>query len=106
MPSNFTKQPQFLTAKFFNDGTGDATIGGALTMAPSGIGTQGDQTIPGDRLIFGPSDALAMSNNSVGNLYGGLYQYVTTVNNSTATALRGHAVFAYQTGSSNSAQDQ
>ncbi len=106
MPSGFVKQPQFLTNKFFNDGTGDATIGGALTSVPANVGgTQGTQTLPGDRLIFGAADALAMSNNSVGNLYGGVYQYVTTVNNSSATALRGHGVFMSQVGLQNQTVD-
>lgn len=107
MPSNWTKQPSFITSKYINDGTGDATIGGALTTVPANVGgTQGDQTIPGDRLIFGPADALAMSNNSVGNLYGGLFQYVTTINNSTSAPLRGHGVFMFQSNFSNSTQDQ
>jgi hypothetical protein len=105
MPSSWSKQPSFITAKFLNDGTGDATIGGTLTTAPSGIGGQQDQTRPGDRIVFGPADALAASNNSVGNLYGGLYQYVTCVNNSTATALRGHGVFTLQVGLSTQATD-
>jgi len=105
MPSSWSKQPSFITAKFLNDGTGDATIGGALTTAPSGIGSQQDQTRPGDRIVFGPADALAASNNSVGNLYGGLYQYVTCVNNSTALAQRGHGVFTLQTGVSTTAVD-
>lgn len=94
MPSNWTKQPQFLTQKFFNDGSGDATVGGALTGVPSAIGaSQGDQTLPGDRIILGSADALALSDTAVGTLYGGLYMYVRTPSGSTKTPTRAHIAF-------------
>ncbi len=95
MPSNWTKQTQILNhQRYFNGGSGDSVVGGALTGVPSGIGAnQGNQDVPGDRLIFGQADALAMSKTSVGTLYGGLYQYVRTKSNSTATPTIGRLVF-------------
>jgi hypothetical protein len=96
MPSNFTKQPQFLTAKYFNTGAGDTVIGGSLTGVPTNIGASaGDQTRPGDRLVLGAADALALSDPAVGTLYGGLYQYVTTalVGHSTSAPARANLAF-------------
>lgn len=86
MPSNWTKQPQQKSQKYINGGSGDSVVGGALSGVPSAIGaSQGMQDVPGDRLIFGQADALAMSDTDIGTLYGGLYQYVRTKSNSTAT---------------------
>lgn len=82
MPSNFSKQLQVISAAgqgFLNGGSGDTVVGGALSGVPSSIGaTQGLQDIPGDRIVFGMADALALSNTNIGTLYGGMYQYVTT----------------------------
>lgn len=97
MPSNFTKQPQQLSAAgagYLNGGTGDAVIGGQLTSVPSTVtASQGIQDTPGDRIILGMADALALSKTSVGTLYGGLYQYVTTYASSTATPTINRAAF-------------
>ena len=90
----FSKQAIYFTRKYINDGTGDSQIGGALTTAPSGIGaTQFIQDYPGDRIILNAVDALAYSNNSVGNLYCGAYRYVATRNNSTSSPTRARAAF-------------
>src|SRR5262245_28112020 len=96
MPSNWTKQPQQLNqVRYLNSGTGDSVVGGSLGTVPSTVqASQFVQDIPGDRIILGHADALALSNTtSVGTLYGGLYQYVRTKSNSTATATRGRLVF-------------
>lgn len=94
MPSNFTKQPQFLTQKYFNSGTGDATIGGALTGVPSNVNAgQYNQTLPGDRLVLSAADALALSNTTVGTLYGGIYMYVRTNANSVGTPTIGRLAY-------------
>lgn len=89
MPSHWAKQLQQISssgAGFLNGGAGDTVIGGALTGVPAGVqATQGIQDIPGDRIVFGMADALAMSNTSIGTLYGGMYQYVTTYVSSVAT---------------------
>lgn len=90
----FSKQADYQGSKWFNTGTGDATVGGALTTAPGGlVASQGEQTQPGDRIIFSPSDALAVSNNNVGNLYSGTFRYVGTRNNSSSSPARAHAAF-------------
>lgn len=95
----FSKQaaPYLNLGKYLNgnNSTGDTVIGGTITAAPAGLNSvnQGDQNIPGDRFLFGPMDALAYSNNAVGNLYTGTYGYVLTRNNSSSAPTRGHACF-------------
>lgn len=92
----FSKQaaPFFGAGRAINNGSGDTVVGGVLTGAPSGIGAQAwQQNLPGDRVIFSPADALAYSNNSVGNLYTGTYRYVGTRNNSTSSPTLGRAAF-------------
>lgn len=90
----FAKQAIYSSAKYWNTPTaGDTTIGGTLTGAPSQFaGSQGQQTLAGDRTVFSPSDALVYSNNTVGNLYTGTYRYVITAN-STSAPTRGHGAF-------------
>lgn len=92
MPSNFTKQPQFVLQPFLNSGTGDTTSQGTLTTVPSGVGaSQGVQDLPGDRIVLGAKDAFALSNTTVGNLYGGIYMRVGQ--NAVATAAIGRLAF-------------
>lgn len=99
MPSNWTKQLQQVNAQsgagnFLNGGAGDAVIGGQLSGVPAGLNIpMGGQNVPGDRIVFGMADALAMSKVSVGTLYGGLYQYVTTFLTSTATPTISRGLF-------------
>lgn len=95
MPSNWTKQPMQLNQqRYLNGGNGDSVVGGAITSVPSAVGAnQGIQDVPGDRIIFGQADALALSNTTVGTLYGGLYQYVRTKSTSTASFLISRLVY-------------
>jgi hypothetical protein len=95
MPSQWIKQPQQLNqVKYLNSGSGDSVVGGALSGVPSEVGAQQFiQNRPGDRMILGEEDAAALSDPSVGTLYGGLYQYVRTPSGSTATPTRGRAAF-------------
>jgi len=95
MPSNWIKQAQQLSqVKYLNSGAGMTVIGGDLTGVPANIGANmGIQDRPGDRMIVGEEDALALSDTSVGTLYGGLYQFVTCKLLSTAPFTRGLAVF-------------
>lgn len=83
MPSNFTKQPQFLDFKFLNSAVGDPVQGGQLTAIPSPLAIpgyiQGMQTIAGDRMVLGALDAFALSNTAIGTLYGGIYMYVNSL---------------------------
>ncbi len=90
--NSWVKQPQQLLAKYFNAAGGDAVQGGALASVPSGVlgANQGSQTIPGDRLILDAADALALSNTTIGTLYGGLYQYVKVAASSSAAPTLGH----------------
>lgn len=101
----FSKTAFYLSAKLNGNYNGDTVVGGALTTSPGGAGNQGQATLPGDRVIFSPSDALFWSNNNVGNLYTGTYRYVFTAN-STSAPTRGHGAFWLdQTGANNSALD-
>jgi hypothetical protein len=91
----FSKQAIYASSKYFNSPTvGDNQIGGLLSGAPQGFNAnQGFQTLPGDRVIFAPADALVYSNNNVGNLYTGTYRYVATRNNSTSVPAAGRGAF-------------
>lgn len=72
----------------------DAVVGGQFTTAPAGYtGSQLLWNAPGDRFLLGPADALAVSNNAVGNLFVGAYRYVQFRNNATANVKRGRGVF-------------
>lgn len=89
----FSKQADWFSQRLNSANANDTVIGGALSVAPSGLNaSQGFQTLPGDRVILSPIDALALSNNAVGNLYTGTYRYVLTYN-STSTPTRGHGAF-------------
>jgi hypothetical protein len=70
----------------------DYAQGGSVTASPGPI-SQYEQNLPGDRIILSPMDALALSNNTVGNLYTGTYRYVGMRNNSTSVPQRGRAAF-------------
>jgi len=89
MPSNFTKQPQFLDQRFINTAGGDTTLQGVLTAVPTGVtgAIQGMQTIPGDRLVLGALDAFALSNSTIGTLYGGIYMYVASLSTGGLTGI-------------------
>lgn len=102
----FAKQANWIGAKFNSNNATDTTIGGALTTSPGTAGvSQGQATLPGDRIIFSPSDALYWSNNGVGNLYTGTFRYVTT-NNSSSSPARGHGAFWLDaTGAANATLD-
>lgn len=97
MPSNWMKQPQQITSAgqgHLNGGAGDAVVGGLLTGVPAGLNiSQGIQTLPGDRMILGEEDAAALTDTSVGTLYGGILTYVRTPSGSTATPTKNRAMF-------------
>jgi len=111
MPSGrFSKQAVYFTAPKLNGNyNGDSVIGGNLTTAPSGFNAnQGQQTLPGDRIILSPSDANYWSNNTVGILYTGTYRYVASNNGATSVPQRGRACFwecNNATGAANNVQD-
>lgn len=72
----------------------DSVIGGSITGSPANYsGSQLQQNFPGDRFLFGPADAIAASNNAVGNLYLGSYRYVQFRNNSTSNPTINRGVF-------------
>ena len=71
-----TKQADFLTAKYLND-VNDSVAGGVVVSVPSGAPTPAvSQTLPGDRIVLDDATALALSDTTIGTLYGGVYMYV------------------------------
>jgi hypothetical protein len=89
----FTKQADQLTARFLND-VNDSVSGGAIVSLPSGVSSPAvSATQPGDRIILDDATALALSDTSVGTLYGGIYEYVQTLSSSTAAPAVGTAAF-------------
>jgi hypothetical protein len=91
MSDTFVKPPFYLSAKYLND-VNDALQGGQLTSMPTGF-QQFQQNIPGDRIILDDVTALALSDTSVGTLYGGIYMYVNTLSSSTASPAVGSIAF-------------
>lgn len=102
----FSKQAIYIAAKL-NANYTDSVIGGALSTAPSGLqANQGQQTLPGDRILLSPSDAYAASNNNNAVLYTGSYRYVAIKNNSSSNPTLGHGAFWVDaTGANNNALD-
>jgi hypothetical protein len=83
----FTKQADYLNAAYLND-VNDTTVGGQIQSVPSGItATQGQQTLPGDRIVLDDATASALSDTTVGTLYGGIYMYVQSTYTTTAPAV-------------------
>lgn len=88
-----TKQADQLTAKWLND-VNDSTSGGAVVSAPSGVPSAAiSATQPGDRIVLDDAAALALSDTTVGTLYGGVYMYVGTLASATAAIKRGAIAF-------------
>ena len=88
-----TKQADQLTAAKLNS-VNDASSGGAIVSLPSGVtGPAVSATIPGDRIVLDDATALALSNTTVGTLYGGVYMYVGTVAGATNAIALGQLAY-------------
>jgi hypothetical protein len=88
-----TKQADQLTAKKLND-VNDAVAGGQIVSLPSGVtGPIVSATQTGDRIVLDDLTALALSDTTVGTLYGGIYYYCGTYLSSTASPALGTAAF-------------
>jgi len=93
MADTFVKPPFYLSARYLND-VNDSLQGGLIQALPSSVNaSQFQQNIPGDRIILDDATALALSDTTVGTLYGGIYMYVNTLSSSTASPARGTACF-------------
>ena len=89
----FTKQADYLNAKYLND-VNDSQVGGAILSVPSGVpSSQGQQTLPGDRIVLDDATALALSDTAIGTLYGGIYMYVQSTYTTQAPVVGGIAFF-------------
>ncbi len=87
------KQADQLTAKYLND-VNDSSQGGNLVSVPAGAPQAAvSATQAGDRIILDDATALALSDTSVGTLYGGVYVYVQTYASSTASPALGQPAF-------------
>jgi len=87
-----TKQADFLTVKYLND-VNDSVAGGAVVSVPLGAPSpQVSQTQPGDRIVLDDATALALSDTTIGTLYGGVYMYVQH-KTTTRAAVRGGIAF-------------
>lgn len=93
MPSGRFSKNAIWRSTILNNNYSDTVIGGALTTSPGTGPSQFQQTLPGDRIILSPADALAQSNNAVGNLYTGTYRYVASLSTSSSSPTRGHGAF-------------
>lgn len=91
MADTFVKPPFYLSAAFLND-VNDSLQGGQLTTLPTGY-QQFQQNVPGDRIILDDATAFALSDTTVGTLYGGIYMYVNTLSTSTAAPAVGSIAF-------------
>ena len=88
-----TKQNDWQNARFLND-VNDTVSGGAAVSLPAGAPSpQVSQTIPGDRIVLDDISAAAVSDTTVGTLYGGVYMYVGTLSTATAAPARGSIAF-------------
>lgn len=88
-----TKQGVFLSNKFLND-VNDATSGGVTVSLPAGVQSPAvSQTLPGDKIVLDDATAAALSDTTVGTLFGGIYMYTGTLSTSTASPARGTAAF-------------
>jgi len=97
MSSIFSKQgaPFLGEGRYLNgnNANGETVIGGTVTAAPAGVTiSQFQQNLPGDRVLLGPVEAFALSNNNQ-ILYTGSYRYVSSRNNSTSVPQYGRAAF-------------
>lgn len=89
----YTKQAVALTAKYLND-VNDVAQGGNQVSVPAGIPqVASSQNYVGDRMLVDDVSAIALSDTTVGTLYGGIYEYVQTLSSSTANPARGAAAF-------------
>jgi hypothetical protein len=96
MATRFIKEgvPIGNNQNFLNDGLGDSVIGGLISAVPTGVvASQGNALYPGDRIILGAAEALALSDTAVGTLYAGLYMYVRTLSTAVIQPALGKAAF-------------
>lgn len=88
-----TKQADQLTARRLND-VNDAVSGGSIVSLPAGVASPAaSATQPGDRIVLDDITALALSDTTVGTLFGGVYMYVGTVAGATAAPAVGTIAF-------------
>ena len=80
-------------ARFLND-VNDSVSGGSVVSLPAGVQSPAvSQTQPGDRIVLDDTTAAALSDTTVGTLFGGVYEYVGTLSTATASPARGTAAF-------------
>jgi len=89
----FSKPPFWQGGTRYLNDVNDSVVGGAITALPTTQANQGQQNIPGDRIILDAATALALSDTTVGTLYSGVYMYVQTNSSGTVAPAVGKAAF-------------
>ncbi len=90
MACSWSKQPVW-TGGFINQ-VNDPVVGGVTTTIPNNLANNGQQTLPGDHIVFDDVTAQGISKTSVGTCYGGYYQYVT-LDSAASTLYLGQALY-------------
>ena len=87
------KQADQLTARFLND-VNDSVSGGTIFALPAAVQPPPySATQPGDAIILDDATAAALSDTTVGTLFGGVYMYVGTLASAAASPGVGTAAF-------------
>lgn len=75
MANSFSKQPVWLGG--YLNAVNDSVVGGLITTVPNGVSaSQGNQTLPGDHIVFDEATANGLSLATTGTVHGGYFQYV------------------------------
>lgn len=90
MACSWSKQPVW-QGGFINQ-INDPVPGGVITTVPNQSVSQGNQTLPGDHVVWDDATAQGISKTSVGTCYGGYYQYVT-LDSAASTLYLGQALY-------------
>jgi hypothetical protein len=77
MANSWNKQPVWQgTGSSYLNSVNDATIGGQITTVPNAYASEGNQTLPGDHVVYDEAAANAAGNPALPQLHGGYFQYV------------------------------
>jgi len=90
MACSWSKQPVWQGG--YINAINDSVPGGVITTVPNNQAGQGQQSLPGDHVVFDDATAQGISKTSVGTVYGGYFQYVT-LDSAASTLYLGQALY-------------